>query len=425
MSIITYLRRRLSLMQPGGWVSGGGSWAGEPVSIDTAMQLSAFWACVRLIAETIATLPVTVLERGADGNKVARPDHELFALLHDSPNADQTATEFIEGLFLALLTHGNGFAEKVFSGERLTALQPIDAAAMVLHRTNGDGDLRYRFNDRGKSYDLPADKIFHLKGFGAGGDLGLSPVAFARQTLGIAIATEKAAGSTFANGMRASGFFKFPGPKGLTEAQFEQARKTLVEPYNGAGSTGKAGILDSGVDFVPVNLPPKDAEMLLSRRFNVEEIARWFGIPPILIGHSGDGVTAWGSGIEALMIGWLSTGLRRYLVRFEQAARKRLVVPAERNRISIEFNVEGLLRGDSASRAAFISSMVQNGVYSRNRARSLENEPRDPDPMADALTVQSNLVPLAKLGSTAPDAAARDAFKAWLGIETKETDSDG
>lgn len=418
MSVFTYLRRKLSLMQSGGWVPGGGSWAGEPVSVDTAMQLSAFWACVRMIAETVATLPVQVLETAPNGDKIARPDHELYGLLHDSPNADQTAVEFIEGLFLALLTHGNGYAEKVQSGGRLIALQPLDAAAMVLHRDRGDGELRYRFTDRGQAYDLPADKIFHLKGFGAGGDLGLSPVAFARQTLGIAIATEKAAGSTFANGMRGSGFFKFPKP--LTEPQFEQARKNYVEPYNGAAATGKAGILDNGVEFVPVNLPPKDAEMLLSRRFNVEEICRWFGIPPVLVGHSGDGVTAWGTGIEALMIGWLTTGLRRYLVRFEQASRKRLIAPGERGRISIEFNVEGLLRGDSASRAAFISSMVQNGIYSRNRARAHENLPRDPDPMADALTVQVNLTPLSQLGQAAPAADAANALKAFLGLDSKD-----
>ncbi|WP_420102142.1 phage portal protein [Bosea sp. (in: a-proteobacteria)] len=413
------MRRKLGLMSWGGWITGGGSWAGEAVSIDTAMQLSAFWACARLIAETVATLPVQVLERTADGGKVSRPDHQLYALLHDSPNSDQTAVEFIEGLLLALLTYGNGYAEKVYTGDRLTALQPIDAASMTLHRDRSDGELRYRFVDRGQSYDMPADKIFHLRGFGAGGDLGLSPVAFARQTLGIAIATEKAAGSTFANGMRASGFFKFK--KSLSEPQFQQARANLVEPYNGAAATGKAGILDSDVEFQPVNLPPKDAEMLMSRRFNTEEICRWFGVPPVLVGHAAEGVTAWGTGIETLMLAWLSTGLRRYLVRFEQAARKRLVSPVERNSISIEFNVEGLLRGDSASRAAFISSMVQNGVYSRNRARALENEPRDPSPMADALTVQSNLIALDRLGSNASaDAAARDAVKAWLGLDTKE-----
>nr|WP_047576231.1 phage portal protein [Methylobacterium sp. ZNC0032] len=417
--MIGYLRRKLGLMSSGGWIAGG-SWAGEAVTIDSALQLSAFWACTRLIAETVATLPVQVLERGADGGKVSRPDHPLYGLLHDSPNADQTAVEFIEGLLLALCTHGNGYAEKVFTGDRLTALQPIDAAAMTLHRDQGDGELRYRFVDRGRSYELPAEKIFHLRGFGAGGDLGLSPVAFARQTLGIAIATEKAAGSTFANGIRASGFFKFK--KSLSEPQFQQARVNLVEPYNGAAATGKAGVLDSDVEFQPVNLPPKDAEMLLSRKFNVEEICRWFGVPPVLVGHAAEGVTAWGTGIETLMLAWLSTGLRRYLVRFEQAARKRLVAPAERNSISVEFNVEGLLRGDSASRAAFISSMVQNGVYSRNRARALENEPRDSSPMADALTVQSNLVALDRLGATEPaDAAARDALKTFLGLDVKES----
>lgn len=418
MSVFSYFRRKLRMDQPGGWIgAGGSSWAGEPVSVDLAMQLSAFWACTRLIAETVATLPIQVLERGADGSKISRPDHAVYGLLHDSPNSDQTACEFLESQFLGLLTYGNAYAEKVMLGDRLVALQPLPVEAVTVHRDSA-GELRYRFADRGRADDLPADKIFHLKGFGAGGDLGLSPVAYARQTLGVAIATEKAAGSTFSNGMRASGFFKFP--KTLTAEQFEQARKVLVEPYSSASATGKAGILDSAVEFQPVNLPPKDAEMLMSRRFNVEEVCRWHGVPPVLIGHAAEGQTMWGSGVEQIMLGWLTLGLRRYLVRFEQAARKRIISPAERSTISVEFGVEGLLRGDSASRAAFISSMVQNGVYSRNRARALENEPKDPSPMADALTVQSNLVPLDRLGAAPADNAVRDALKAWLGLDTKE-----
>ena len=401
MTIWGTIRRAIGLRDSAAWVGwyGGESWAGESVTADRALELSAFWACARLVSETVATLPIVVLERKPNGEKVPRFDHPLYGLLHDAPNADHTACEYIEGQILGLCTHGNAYSEKAFSGDRLVALQPIQVDLCQPYRDR-DGALRYRFTDRGKQYDLPEEKIFHLRGFGAAGDVGLSPVAYARQTLGIAIATEKATGSTFANGMRPSGFFTFP--TSLTKEQYEQARANLVEPYQGAGRVGRAGILEVGVKFEPVNIPAKDAEMLLSRRFNVEEVCRWLGVPPVLIGHAAEGVTAWGTGIETLMIGWISTGLRRYLVRFEQAVKKRVISPAERGRISVEFNVEGLLRGDSASRAAFISTMVQNGVFSRNRARALENEPRDPDPMADALTVQSNLVPLAKLGSTAP-----------------------
>jgi HK97 family phage portal protein len=169
------------------------TWAGEHVTANRALQLSAFWAAVRLISQTVGTLPVGVYERGDDGSKRARSDHPLYGVLHDSPNADQTAVEFWEGVVLALCLHGNAICEKVTSGSRVVALQPLPDAAP--YRTP-DGALRYRFTDRGKAQDVAEESIFHVKGFGPPGDLGLSPVAFARQTLSLAIATATAAGAT-------------------------------------------------------------------------------------------------------------------------------------------------------------------------------------------------------------------------------------
>jgi HK97 family phage portal protein len=421
MGLLSWWRGRTIRLTDGAFWSSyfnGDTWAGESVGTHGALQLAAWWACVRLLSETVATLPLFVYRMGADGSRELDRDHALYGLLHDSPNADQTAVEFWEGQIAALCTAGNGYSEKVFSAGRLVALQPLMPDCVRVRR-DPDGALVYDVTDRGRVESFSEDKIFHIRGFG-GGDQGLSPVAYARQTLGITVATEKAAGKAFAQGLRASGFFTAPAGAKLTPEQREQFRRTFIDPYVGGDASAKVGLLEAGFDFKPVTISLHDAELLLSRRWNVEEICRWLNVPPILIGHAGQGQTMWGSGVEQIMLGWLTLGLRPYLSRIEQAIAKRLMTPADRNaRLKAEFSVEGLLRADSASRAAFLSTMVQNGIYTRNRARALENEPRDPDPMADRLTVQSNLIALSKLGESGADPAAqaRSALMSLLGPE--------
>jgi HK97 family phage portal protein len=161
-------------------------------------------------------------------------------------------------------------------------------------------------------------------------------------------------------------------------------------------------LLEQGFDVKTVSLPPKDAEMLMSWKFSIEEQCRWFGTPPVLIGHSPEGQTMWGSGIEQVVLGWYTLGLRPRLVRIEQAIKKQLLLPAERSRYFAEFNVEGLLRADSAGRAAMLSSLAQNGFLTRNEGRRLDNRP--PVAGGDVATVQSNLVPLDQLGKVPPRA---------------------
>lgn len=371
------------------------TWSGESVTTQGAMQLSAFWACARLVSQTIATLPVGVFTRDSSGDKEAVSDHPLYELLHNSPNADQTAVEFWEGRVLGLCTGGNGFAEKVQRANgALISLERMPSDTSV--RRIESGALEYRFMDRGKEEVLPEAKVFHIRGFGDG-DVGMSPVAYARQTLGIAVATEKAAGQTFGKGMRSKGFFVMPaGQKPLTLEQRADAHRTLVDANSGPRAPW-AGILEGGVQFAPVNISPRDAELIMSRRFNVEDICRWLGVPPILIGHAGDGQTMWGSGVEQIVLGWLTLGLRPYLTRIEQAAKKRLLTPADRtNGVFIEFAVEGLLRGDSKARAEFFSKMVQNGALTPNEWRRKEN--MKPQPGGDQLFINSTLVPLAQAG---------------------------
>ncbi len=366
------------------------TWSGEHVSTQGALNLSAFWACTRVTAQTIASLSLEVMEKRSDGARVRVADHPLQELLDDSPNADQTSIEFWEGRVLGLCTSGNGFAEKVFNGNRLVALNPMPYDTFV--DRNHDGDLRFRFNDRGKSIDLPESKVFHLKAFGDG-DTGMSPVAYARQTLGISIASERAAGQTFGKGMRAKGFFTFPNQ--LTPEQRAEAKKNFAERYSGPNAPG-VGLLEAGVDFKAVNITPRDAEMILNRRFNVEEICRWLGVPPIIIGHAGDGQTMWGTGVSAIMQSWLNLSLRSQLRRIEKAISKRIMTPEERRRFKVRFNYEDLLRGDSQARAAFYTSLLNAGVMTINEVRRLEG--LAPVDGGDVPRMQSQNVPITDSG---------------------------
>lgn len=389
--------------------------SGEIVTPQSAMNLSAFWAGVRLTTETIATLPSGIFRKRGD-EREAQSDHFLYPLLHEDPNPEQTSVEFWEGRIAPLMLVGNSYAEKRFIGDRLVALQPMKTEN-VQPKRNEDGRLVYRFTDRGKSEDLPAEKVFHIRGFGLDEDEGLSPVAFARRSIGGALATEKAAARVYGKGLRATGLFT--APTSMDAEQRRQFRENYVKPAEGAEGEGRQLILPPGFSWQALNIPPKDAEMLMSRGFNVEDVCRWLGVPPILVGHASQGQTMWGSGVEQIVLAWLVLSLRTYLKRIEAAVNKRLMPAADRaNGYFFEFNFEGLLRADSAGRAQLMSTLAQNGLRTRNELRKLDNYPSMPG--GDSLTAQSNLVPLDALGAQQQAAeTVRNALVAWLAEERK------
>lgn len=379
-------------------LAAGSDASGRRVTPETALSLSAAWACIRLLSETVGTLPIQVYERDGDAKKLAR-DHPLYGLLHDSPNADQTAAEFVEGQVACLGLWGNGYAEKDYSGARLVALTPMRPDLMSVVRTAG-GRRQYVYSDpqRGRRI-LDEDKVFHLRGFGVGGDVGLSPISYARQTMGAAMAADEAAAKIFASGLQAAGFIDSGQPK-LTQDQRNQIAE-LFRGFMGSSNAGKLMVLEAGMKFLPLGMNPEDAQLLMTRSFHVEEICRWFRVPPFMVGHT-EKTTSWGTGLEQQMIGFLTFSLRPYLTRIEQAVKKQLMRPEERSRFFIEFNLEGLLRADSAARAQLESQQAQNGIATRNEIRARENLP--PLPGGDVLTVQSNLLPIEHLGKQPPRA---------------------
>jgi HK97 family phage portal protein len=403
------------------WFYGRDADSGEPVTPETAMKLSAWWSCTRLIAETIATLPCGVYQKDAKGDPQALPEHFLSGLLRDRPNDWQTPVEWWEGRVAPLCSDGNSYAEKMMIGDRLVALDPLKVENCAPFRDQQDGwRLKYKITDRGKTYTLTADKVFHIRGFGQDEIVGLSPVANASRSLGAALAADRAAASMYGKGLRAPGFWT--PPVDMTKEQREQFVKNYVAPAEGSTneSSGRV-VMPPGFEWKNFSITPKDAELLMSRGFSVEDVCRWMGVPPILIGHSSQGQTMWGSGVEQIILGWLVLGLRAYLKRIEAAVNARLMPIADRGKgIYFEFNFEGLLRADSAGRAALMSTLAQNGLRTRNELRKLDNMPGLPG--GDDLTVQSNLVPVGKLGEQQQTAqVVRNSLRNWL-LEERENE---
>lgn len=394
----------------------GLSSTGRPVTPNGALQLATVWACVRLVSETISSLPLQLYQKNAsdDGRSVARL-HALYSILHDSPNANMTAVEFWEAIVAQMCLWGNAYCLKVRSVTSLISLELLRPDLMVVKRLK-TGALQYCYSDPNGYQEYTEDEIFHVKGFGLDGLIGLSPVSYARNCFGAAMAADDASGKVFANGMRPGGALTMP--QLLTKDQRKLVREGMATDLAGTSNTGKLMVLEGGASYVPLGINPDDAQMLETRSFNIEEICRWFRVPPSMVGH-GTAASNWGTGLEQQMIGFLTFALRPYLTRIEQAIKKSLLTAVERQKYFAEFSIEGLMRADSAARAAFYASAAQNGWLTRNEIRALENWPAKDG--GDELTVQSNLIPLSLLGKITNTAqTAKAAILSWLGIDTSK-----
>lgn len=409
--------RRLSLKNGTGWAAafGTSNHAGKSVNLHSVLQLATAWACIRLTAQAVSCLPLAMYERRGDNDRV-RVDDDVSDVICDSPNEDQTALEFWESQVAWMAATGNAYSERVETRRRLVALQPMPSNQCAPFR-DAEGELKYTFNDRGKTEILPRDKVFHLRGFGFGGDMGLSPIQFGSQAFGSAIAIDEAAGKLYGNGLQASGVLS--SDKTLDKDQREQLQK-IMERYVGSTNAGKLMVLEAGLKYDRLALSPIDAQMLENKRLSVEEICRWWGVPPIIIGHAAQGQTMWGSGVEQILLAWLTLGIDPLCDRIEARIRKQLIRPTGNRRRYAEFNREALLQMDSKSKAAFLSTMTQNGLMTRNEGRAKLNLPRVDG--GDELTAQTNLAPLRDLGAANENNAARAAMRAWLGIQAEMID---
>lgn len=415
MSLLSWLGQKIGLKDSPFWSAwaGGGGWSGENVTPQRAMQLSAVNRAVRLTAETIATLPLNMYEDTDAGPRLARGG-EADLLIRESPNDEQTPVEFWEQMVGCMELVGDGIAEKVKIGRRTVSLLPIDPTSCEVKR-RVSGGLYYRWVDvKGRQRELDAPDVFHLKGFTLGGDRGMSTVRFGAAGMGLAIAAERTAGKLFKGGLRGSGFIE--AGQILEEPDRERFRK-ILDQYVGSENADQIMILEAGMTYKQVNMSAQDAELLLTRKFQIEEIGRWFGMPPILLGHAVEGQTMWGSGVDSILQAWQTLGLRQRLIRIQAVIKKRLMTPEARAAgLYPKYNPDALLAVNSMSRAQVLANLVQNSLLTPDEGRELLE--RGKVPGGDRPLAQVNLVPLDMLGQSSDAAvAAKAAFRSWLGIE--------
>jgi HK97 family phage portal protein len=342
--------------------------AGVPVDAETAMKISAVWACVRLLSETIASLPLMVYRRLDNGGRERATNHPLFAVLHDQPNQWQTAFEFVEMLTGHALLRGNGYAE-ILPGPRgpVDQLVPIHPDRVAVEKLS-NGRLRYQVReDNGTRRAILQDDMFHLRGLSNDGMSGLAVIDYARDSFGLTLATERYGGRFFRNDSRPGGVLRTA--KTLSEPAQKRLKGNWEELHTGSNQH-RVAVLEEGLEWQQIGITPEQGQFLGTREFNAEEVCRWFRVPPHMAGVTSK-VTSWGTGIEQLSIGFVIYTLRPWLVRWQQAVSRDMILATDR--YFAEFVVEALLRGDVKSRTSAYAVGRQWGWYSVNEIRQFEN----------------------------------------------------
>lgn len=380
----------------------GMSSSGKVVSTDKAMHLSAVWACVRLLSESVSTLPLKIYERQPDGSRKPATSHPAYQVLCRRPNMEMTPSRFMLMVVASICLRGNAFVEKKMIGNRMVSLVPLLPQNMVVKRLD-NGNLEYTYTEVQTQRVIPVKNLMHIRGFGLDGVCGMMPMMAGRDVIGSAMAVEESAAKIFENGLQSSGFLS--AEQALDKDQRERLRG-YMQAFTGSKNAGKIMVLEGGLKYQNVTMNPEAAQMLESRAFSIEEICRWFRVPPFMVGHANK-QSSWASSVEGMNLQFLTNTLRPLLVNIEQEISRCLLDGDED--LFAEFSVEGLLRADSAGRAAYYTTALQNGWMSRNDVRRLENMP--PIEGGELYTVQLNLTPLEDLKANGQAAQAAQLRK--------------
>ena len=359
----------------------GRTTSGKPVNERTAMQTTAVYACVRILAEAVASLPLHVYEYQDDGGKKLVHDHLLYYLLHDEPNPEMTSFVFRETLMSHLLIWGNAYAQIIRDGAgRVLGLYPLLPDKMEVQRDD-KGNIYYVYsrnsdeNPTFKEYGnikLKAEDVLHIPGLGFDGLIGYSPIAMAKNAVGMTLACEEYGASFFANGANPGGVLEHPGV--LKDPS--KVRESWNSVYRGVSNAHKIAVLEEGMKYQQIGIPPEEAQFLETRKFQINEIARLYRIPPHMVGDLDKSSF---SNIEQQSLEFVKYTLDPWVIRWEQSLQRSLLLPGEKGKYFIKLNVDGLLRGDYQSRMNGYAVGRQNGWFSANDIREMENMNPIPD----------------------------------------------
>ena len=381
----------------------GNSSSGKVVTERSAMQMTAVYACVRILSEAIAGLPLHMYRYKEDGGKEKAIDHPLYQLLHDEPNPEMSSFVFRETLMTHLLLWGNAYAQIIRNGKgEIVALYPLMPNKMTVSRDE-DGQLYYTYQksqdelpkDGGYTVTLHPSDVLHIPGLGFDGLVGYSPIAMAKNAIGLAIATEEYGSKFFANGAAPSGVLEHPG----TIKDPSRVRESWQQTFGGSANSNKIAVLEEGMKYTPISISPEQAQFLETRKFQINEIARIFRVPPHMVG---DLEKSSFSNIEQQSLEFVKYTLDPWVIRWEQSIHRTLLTADEKKVYFVKFNVEGLLRGDYQSRMSGYATARQNGWMSANDIRELENLDRIPaEDGGDLYLINGNMLPLARAGAFA------------------------
>lgn len=381
----------------------GGSSAGKNVNERSAMQMTAVYSCVRILAEAVAGLPLHLYRYKEDGGKERAIDNNLYHLLHDEPNKEMSSFIFRETLMTHLLLWGNAYAQIIRNGKgEVVALYPLMPNKMQVDRDE-NGELYYiytRSSDEAKTMEgvavcLTPRDVLHIPGLGFDGLVGYSPIAMAKNAIGLAIATEEYGAKFFANGAAPSGVLEHPG----TIKDPSRLRENWNSTFGGSANSGKVAVLEEGMKYTPISISPEQAQFLETRKFQIDEIARIFRVPPHMVG---DLEKSSFSNIEQQSLEFVKYTLDPWVIRWEQSLSRALLNEDEKRKYFFKFNLEGLLRGDYESRMSGYAVARQNGWMSANDIRELENMDKIPaEDGGDLYLINGNMLPLNKAGAYA------------------------
>ena len=381
----------------------GGTTSGKTVTERSAMQMTAVYSCVRILAEAVAGLPLHLYRYTDNGGKEKALDHPLYLLLHDEPNPEMSSFVFRETLMTHLLLWGNAYAQVIRNGKNeVVALYPLMPNKMSVDRDE-NGRLYYTYYRgqdeaiRNKEFAVtlqPSD-VLHIPGLGFDGLVGYSPIAMAKNAIGLAIATEEYGAKFFANGAAPGGVLEHPG----TIKDPTKVREAWMSQFGGSANSGKVAVLEEGMKYTPISISPEQAQFLETRKFQINEIARIFRVPPHMVG---DLEKSSFSNIEQQSLEFVKYTLDPWVIRWEQSIQRSLLNSEEKKKYFAKFNVEGLLRGDYQSRMNGYAIGRQNGWMSANDIRELENLDRIPaEDGGDLYLINGNMLPLKNAGAFA------------------------
>jgi HK97 family phage portal protein len=381
----------------------GGTTSGKAVTERSAMQMTAVYSCVRILAEAVAGLPLHLYKYNDDGGKEKAIDHPLYRLLHDEPNPEMSSFVFRETLMTHLLLWGNAYAQVIRNGKNeVVALYPLMPNKMSVDRDE-NGHLYYTYyrgsdeaiKNKEFAVTLQPSDVLHIPGLGFDGLVGYSPIAMAKNAIGMAIACEEYGAKFFANGATPGGVLEHPGA--IKDPQ--RVRESWQAAFGGSSNSNKVAVLEEGMKYTPISISPEQAQFLETRKFQINEIARIFRVPPHMVG---DLEKSSFSNIEQQSLEFVKYTLDPWVIRWEQSIMRALLSNTEKKDYFVKFNLEGLLRGDYQSRMNGYAIGRQNGWMSANDIRELENLDRIPaEEGGDLYLINGNMLPLKDAGAFA------------------------